>query len=202
MGISGTISVAAAVLLFAGAQADTKTHTLQDALQICARIQNPSDRLACFEGLAKSADPAAGGDVARGGEQTVSKTPNAAHAPEAPKSASEQRAAKAQTASEQRAAKAQTASEQRAAVKEQRRKAAEDNKPTTYDAVVMRAWQSANGAYYIALTNGEIWKSQARDTGRPVKDQEAVALSPGAVGSWFMQFKTQKRPAIRVSLVE
>ena len=66
----------------------------------------------------------------------------------------------------------------------------------------MREWKYGLGDYYIALTNGEIWKNEAHDKGRPIKDGEKVELRPGAVGSWFMEFKTLKRPAIRVSLVK
>ena len=97
-----------------------------------------------------------------------------------------------------------TASEQRAAVKAKRHKTEEQGGQARqgYDAVVLRAWQSGNGDYYIALTNGEIWKSDTRDKPRPVKDGEAVVLRPGAIGSWFMEFKTLKRPTVRVSLLE
>ena len=56
--------------------------------------------------------------------------------------------------------------------------------------------------HFIALTNGEIWKSEAHEKPRPVKDSEEVHLSPGAVGGWFMEFKTLKRPALKVSRVQ
>ncbi|MBS0331991.1 MAG: hypothetical protein JSS35_04435, partial [Proteobacteria bacterium] len=88
--------------------------------------------------------------------------------------------------------------------KAKRRKAEEggDQAREGYEAVVLRAWQSGNGDYFIALTNGEIWKSDARDKPRPLKDGEKVELRPGAIGSWFMEFKTIQRPAIRVSLLD
>jgi hypothetical protein len=192
------ISVASAFLLLAAPPPATK---LEDALQICARIQNPTDRLACFEGLAKSSAPDASGTGSTSAGQT---------APNPPVTASEQRAArkaKAGTASEQRAAKkakAQTASEQRAASRERQRQAkAEDlGERQAYDAVVRHAWEYSTGDYYVALTNGEIWKSEAQDKGRPVNDGETVELRPGFAGSWFMNFKTITRPALRVRLVE
>lgn len=172
MGFSGTISAAAAILLFGGAHAD-KAGALQDALQVCLRVPEPADRLACFEGVARSSAPAANGQAAKGPDQTFAKPPT-------------------------------TASEQRAATKEKRRRAESrgDEAREAYDAVVLRAWEYGNGEYYIALTNGEIWKCEARDKGRPVKDREQVELRPGAMGAWFMSFKTLKRPTIRVSLVE
>jgi hypothetical protein len=200
MGLPGTISAASALwLLLAGAPGASKeAHTLQDALQICARIQDPTDRLACFEGLARSTAPDAAGAGASA-EQARSM---------GPATATEQRAAKkarAANASEQRAARQaaqKTASQQRAAAKERRRQAETDSQRRPYDAVVMRAWQYVSGDYYIALTNGEIWKSQGQDGGRPVKDGEAVELHPGFAGSWFIEFRTVKRPALRVQLVE
>lgn len=199
MGIPGMMA-AATVVLLAGAPGDSKeTHTLQDALQICARIQNPTDRLACFEGLAKSTGPEATANGSPGTDQAA--------APRTPSSATGQGAAGARTASERRVANkaaARTASEQRRAVKARQRqaKAEGDGDREGYDAVVMRAWAYQGGEQYVALTNGEIWKSEGQDFGRPIRDGEAVELHPGFAGSWFLQFKSVKRPGIRVKLVE
>jgi len=199
MSSPGPIAAASALFLLAGAPGDSKeTHTIQDALQICARIQTPADRLACFEGLAKANPPEA---ATGGADQTAQK---------APQTASELKTAKkaeARTASEQKAARkaaAKTASEQRATARERQRlaKAETDSNRDGYDAVVMRAWQQVSGNYYVALTNGEVWKGDGVEGGRPVKDGEAVLMHPGFAGSWFMQFKTVKRPAVRVQLVE
>lgn len=187
MGQTGTIAIASAVLLLAGAQqAEAKTPTLREALQICAPGQDPSERLACLEGLAKSSAADAPSQTTASTDETPSKAPVAAPEPRAVPKAPV------------------TASEQQAARKEARRRVEEGSDRTrgTYDAVVLRAWEYATGDYYIALTNGEVWKSQAPDKVRPVKDHEEVELRPGAVGGWFMAFKTLKRPTIRVSLVQ
>jgi hypothetical protein len=189
MGFSGTFSAASALLLLAGPQAEPRTYSLKDALQICSHVQNPVDRLACLEGLARSSPPEAREDAASGKGESP---------PRAPATASEQRVAPTATAPA-------TASAQRAAEKEERRRLEaerHDQARKPYDAVVMRAWGYSTGAYYIALTNGEIWKVDAGDKVRPVKDSEVVELRPGLVGSWFMQFKSLKRPMIRVNLVE
>lgn len=199
MGFTRTIWAASAVLALSATHAEAKS--LKQELAICSRIQSPTDRLACFDRLAKTPTSDADAPQAQAGDGTASR---------APKTATEQRAAKrearvapppptaAAAPSTQVAARPPTASEQRS----ERRRRAEQAKPEAYDAVVLHAWENAAGDYFIALTNGEVWKSGAHDRGRPVKDREAVALDPGAVGSWFMQFKTTKRPAIRVTLVE
>ena len=173
MGLSATISIASVALILGIGHADTKLQSLKNALQVCAHLPDPAARLTCFEDLAKSSASGENGPAAKAGEPAADKTPA-------------------------------TASEQRAAVKARRHKSEEqgDQARQGYDAVVLRAWQSGSGDYYSALTNGEIWKSDSRDKPRPVKDGEAVELRPGAVGSWFMEFKTLQRPAIRVSLLE
>lgn len=173
MGFSATISAGSIALILGLGHADAKLQSLTNALRTCAHLPDPAARLTCFEDLAKSTASGESGLTAKTAEPAADKAPA-------------------------------TASEQRAAVKARRHKAEEqgDQSRQGYGAVVLRAWQSGTGDYYIALKNGEIWKSDSRDKPRPVKDGEAVELRPGAVGSWFMEFKTLQRPAIRVSLLE
>ena len=54
MGFPRSVLLALAILLLAGTQARANTSRLQDALQTCALVPNPTDRLTCFDGLAKS----------------------------------------------------------------------------------------------------------------------------------------------------
>ncbi len=173
MGFSTTISAASVALILGIGHTDTKLQSLKDALQVCARLPDPAARLTCFEDLAKSSASGESGPAPKAAAPAADKTPV-------------------------------TASEQRAVVKARRRKGDEqgDQARQGYGAIVLRAWQSGNGDYFIALTNGEIWKSETRDKPRPVKDGEAVQLRPGAIGSWFMEFKTVQRPPIRVTLLE
>ncbi|MBS0363540.1 MAG: hypothetical protein JSR98_19365 [Proteobacteria bacterium] len=173
MGFSTTISAASVTLILGIGHADAKLQSLKDALQACARVPDSSARLTCFEDLAKSSSSGHAPSVASAPGPAAERTPV-------------------------------TASEQRAAVTAKRRKADDSGDPARqgYEAVVLRAWQSGSGDYYIALTNGEIWKSETRDKPRPVKEGESVQLRPGAIGSWFMEFKTLQRPAIRVNLLE
>jgi len=187
MGFSLVISASSVALLLASAQEKPKTYTLEDALQICARVQNSTDRLACFEGLAKSSAP----DAKKGSEAT---TGGASDAPAV--------ASTAQSSDEQR--RPRFVIMRAEDYKNEKHKGAVESNPTrkVYEATVLHAWKYGISDYYIVLTNGEIWKNEAHDKGRPVKDGEKVELNPGAVGSWFMQFKTLKRPTIRVSLVK
>ena len=179
MGFARTVWLAFAILLLAGAQAKANTSRLQDALQACALVPNPTDRLTCFDGLAKST----ASDTAQNGLTTGAIEPTT----KVPVTASEQRAAR---------------HEKRQVAEQRRAKDPNDRARSTYNGVVLRAWANGAGNYYVALTNGEIWKSDDHEQVRPVKDGEAVALSPGAVGGWFMQFKTIRRPTIRVLLVD
>jgi hypothetical protein len=173
MGVSATISVVSAALILGIGHADAKLQSLKDALQVCARVSDRAARLTCFEDLAKSS-ASGNGEAPKGADQTTSQPPPI------------------------------TATEQSAATKVKRRQAEEQGDQTrhAYNAVVLRAWRSGIGDYYIALTNGEVWKNEGRGELRPVKDGEAVELKPGSIGSWFMEFKTLKRPAIRVGLVQ
>jgi hypothetical protein len=179
MGFPRTVLLAFATLLLAGTQAKANTSRLKDALQTCALILNSTDRLTCFDGLAKStaSDTAQSGPAA-GVIEPATKEPV--------------------TASEQRAAR----KEKRRAAEQRRIRDPNERVRSTYNGVVLRAWANGSSNYYVALTNGEVWKSDDHEQVRPVKDGEAVTLSPGAVGSWFMQFKTIKRPTIRVLLVD
>ena len=75
MGFRRVTAAASAILLLAGAQvanarAETKTYTLEDALQVCLRVPSPTDRLACFEALARSSAPDAS-KTALGAEKAV-----------------------------------------------------------------------------------------------------------------------------------
>jgi hypothetical protein len=193
MGSPKAVLPSCAVLLLAGlqvasAQTQTKTYALEDALQICARVQDATDRLACFEGLARRAAPDASDKVAERADERAPVVPVIAPAPQGAGEDSKSRYVVMRADDYEK--EKSTAGEPVTRTREM------------YDAVVLRAWRYGNGEYHIALTNGEIWKSQASDNPRPVKDGEEVELHPGAVGSWFMQFKTIKRPTIRVKLVE
>ena len=179
MGFPRSVLLALAILLLAGTQARANTSRLQDALQTCALVPNPTDRLTCVDGLAKST----ASDTADNGPTTGAIEP----ATKEPVTASEQRAAR---------------KEKRRAAEQRRVRDPNERVRSTYNGVVLRAWANSAGDYYVALTNGEIWKINDHEQVRPVKDGEAVALSPGAVGGWFMQFKTIKRPTIRVLLVD
>lgn len=175
--IRQAIPMSSLVLLLVGAQpahaqSQTETYTVEEALRICARVKDPADRLACFEELARSAAPDARSD----------KPAQGAEAAAAGKSRyvvfrAEEHAKEGRTAGEP----------------EKRRR-------EPYGAVVLRGWARGDGEYFIALANGEVWKSQAQDRPRPVRDGEEVTLKPGGMGGWFMEFKTLRRPTIKVTL--
>lgn len=158
----------ALILLLARPQAEAKTPPLEDTLRICARIRNPTERLACFDELARASASDAGGQAA------TKAAPVAPATTAAPRTATEN-------------------------WRKHEKGSGQTREP--YAAVVTRAWESSAGDYYIALANGETWKSAAYAKVRPVKAQEEVELTPGAIGGWFMQFKTLKRPTIKVELV-
>lgn len=188
------ISTASAALVLVTAQlveaqSDEKTYTLEDALQICARIQNVNDRLACFEGLAKSA--AKDSSVVTSAPTTDVPTGAAPEIAPAPSEATE----------ESKSRYVIMRADEFEAEKRKAEKPASQPREA-YAGTVLRAWEYGNGEYYIALTNGQIWKSEATDKPRPVKDREAVELRPGNFGGWFMYFNTIKRPAVKVRLVE
>lgn len=180
-GLPKVFAISAAALLLLGlqpaqAQPNGETLTVEEALHICAEISDPTDRLACFEKLARSVATdarkfgprqAAEGAEGKAGEQPRHVLAGAdGHAKQA----------------------------RPAANSEKRRRAA-------YDAIVLRAWSRSDGDYFVALVNGEIWKTQAQDVPRPIKDGEDVVLRPGGFGGWFMEFKTLSRPAIKVTIV-
>jgi hypothetical protein len=176
----------------AGAQTETRTYALKDALQVCARVQDASDRLACFEQLAQTAASDANDHKPNGIDGAPAPEPvTATGSKRAPKHSDDK------SSSRYVVMRAED-------YEEKTREAAPPDKATrtAYEATVLRAREYGNGEYQVALTNGEIWKSQARAIPRPVKDGEKVELQPGAIGSWFMRFKTLKRPAIQVTRIE
>lgn len=206
MSFSWAMSAFSAILLLSSAQDQTRTYTLEDALQICAKVKNPTDRLACFEGLARSASPDAAASAEAENDESVPEAPVIAPAPRMAEPGSDDQPAPDSPVASDDAEQ----TESRYVImraedyEKEQREAEKRSKPkrAPYDAVVLRAWEYANGEYYIALTNGQIWKSQARDKPRRVEDGEEVRLRPGMVGGWFMQFKTLKRPTTKVKLVE
>ncbi|MFT3723321.1 MAG: hypothetical protein QM773_07005 [Hyphomonadaceae bacterium] len=169
------------------AQNETKTYALEEALQVCARVSDATARLSCFEELARNVAP----------KPAIEPSASSRASADTPTGKAETLAPDKESKSRFVVMRADEFE------KEKSRNDRPADKPrTTYEATVLRAWQYGNGEYHIALANGEIWKSQARDSPRPVKEGEKVELQPGAVGSWFMHFKTLKRPAIRVTRLE
>lgn len=190
----GMIAGAGVVCVLAGAPAaaaqdETRTYALGEALQVCARVSEPAARLSCFEELARNAAPAtAASPLSPTGSQALT---GASINPPADRATEEENTSRFIV---MRADEFE---------KEKNKVNGPAERPREpYEATVLRAWRHGNGEYQIALGNGEIWKNQATDVPRPIKDGETVELQPGALGGWFMHFKTLKRPAIRVTRVE
>ncbi len=203
MSFSGLVSVVFAMNLAFFAQQEADTYTLEDALQICARVKDPTDRLACFEGLARSAAPDATQAQSAADAEPARDAPESAPPPQVAEETPPQSQTPAPAASSGDAGaryvimRADEYEDEKRAIQKQPKPPREP-----YEATVLRAWEYANGDFYIALTNGEIWKNMARATPRRIEDGEIIRLRPGVVGGWFMQFTTKSRPTIKVKKVE
>lgn len=183
--------------------------TLEETLQYCAKIEDSTDRLACFEGLAAAAQkPSQSAASKTEPVEETSPLPSTANENSSPVTA----ASPQETANDEKQAASKAPSQPRFVImteeeaREQKRAAkaaASPAKPRElYQATVLKSWRySATNEQYVALKNGEIWKKIDRVKGRSIKDGLKVTLTPGAISGWLMKFD-DKRPAIRVKLVK
>ena len=201
--------------------------TLEETLQLCAKIEDSTDRLSCFEGLAAAASKEGPGPS----NTNTFKTSPRSSSPESVENKSDEVPANAtlpQTGGDAAVAigkndaddatqqnetsEAAPAERQEFIIlradqfEEEKKKAARSasvNPPKrdAFEAVVLKAWRfSATDEQYIALRNGQIWKKTDRLRGRSIRTDAKVKLEPGVAGGWLMKFE-DKRPALRVRLV-
>jgi|GEM_PF-2221792 len=178
-----------------------QTLTIEQTLQYCANIEDNTDRLACFEGLAQAvaSDPSPNSEAVSELDRTAppsagdNAAPVTATAPATPENGVAQTKKpriiimRADELEEERkaAAKAAAPKKNRAA----------------YRVTVLKSWRySATNQQYIAMTNGEIWKQIDSRRGRTIKNGQEITIKPGAISGWLLVFD-DKRPAMRVSLV-
>ncbi len=200
--------------------------SIEEALGLCMKVGNPQDRLACFEALARAANPAK--------PTTMSKhqTPAPASPPAAEPVNTPSKSAAAQTtdpATTQTTAQTKSVAGLEVKTKKKRRglfpfnrlkkstqkyifvkpgeapptkvtRAPKQVKRVAYDGKVLKAWRNAVGDLYIALDNGEVWKHADPGQPRIPKPNAGIRMKPGMAGAWFMSF-ANKSPRIRVRLI-
>ena len=165
--------------------------SVEEILQICAKIEAATERLACFEDLARVAAP----------ETSEALPPKPTADAETPK------VQKPDSAQSEEVAPAKKSRPQRYVIKraeDYEKEKAERAKPPkreAYVATVLKAWALVNGDFYIALTNGEIWKKNDPVRPRPIKQGENVRITPAFMGGWIVKFE-DGRTAFRIKQVK
>lgn len=145
-----------------------------ERIQSCAEIQNPLERLVCFDELAQAlaaaaavkAEPAQAPQVAVRAAEPAVTPPEPIVADPQPAQATylaEQRAAEAERRAREAERRAQEA-ESRAQEAEARRQAQARSagKPLegkTY-VTIDEAWQNSRGLWFFRLSNGQVWRQQ------------------------------------------
>ncbi len=212
--IPGICAIALAAISAAAAQ---ETVSIEEALQICNRIKGERDRLDCFEGLARAADPESkeGDASVKEGPVTIIKpAPAEGTRPEATPTSPEKPSTRSQTAADRDQAEDSAApaaprrdSEQRVIILTEEQAKERLRGPLTprekgerYEAKVRKAWFNGERKLFVLLDNGELWKqSQSKRPTLP-KPGDPVSLKKSAFGSWFVRLRPGY-PSVRMTIL-
>ncbi|MEO0674842.1 MAG: hypothetical protein AAFY13_06845 [Pseudomonadota bacterium] len=179
-----------------------ETVSVEEALQICNKIANASDRLDCFEGLAKAAAPASSTEV-RDGAKT--REPNPREEAPAPADTTQQEVAD-QTPPEARGADttAEKPAQRFVIIPEDEAKDRLLDKPISarekgekYTAKVRKAWRNASGKVFVLFDNGELWKQNQSTHTRVPKEGAQASFRKSRFGTWFVKLPPNY-PAVRM----
>ena len=196
------LTLYSSVILISAAQSNPTSYSLEEAVQICAEIEEPQERLSCFESLAKKSSEKSSTSEERVSQSAAGQTPTGLKALQDEAESERQ----ANSPSPQESQPAQDKETRFIIITEEEyEKEIEAIKPAKkrqeYNATVLRSWKYSNGQLFIALTNGEIWTQNDNIRTRIPKDQSQVMISPAAVSGWLMKFP-DGRPAMRIKLVQ
>jgi hypothetical protein len=162
--------------------------TIEEALQFCAAFTDGSERLACFEALAKSAE----GKKAARAPMAETESPidepdisqNIADAP--PSTTGNALAAPAGIKKPVPEDAGSSASETRFTFMRSNDAEQKRKKREKYELAVYRAWRNPLGELRIAFTNGEIWAQTGDGTRYTPETGETVVFKPGLFGGWTL----------------
>jgi hypothetical protein len=157
------------LLLLASAPAFTGEATIPavDRLVACAEVQNPSQRLACFDRevapLAKAKSP---GNTARAPGTSTPAPPAAVAAVPAPKPS---------LGDEQLKSKAKPREEAKAEADEQ-----------AVHAHIASIRKVSTNTFVVSLDNGQAWRHEDVSLGEYLRNGEAITIRKGTLGSYRM----------------
>lgn len=195
-------TVATVGLLIETAQAQDAV-SIEEALQICNRVEDPRDKLDCFEGLADAAAPPStqneNGSAPskkiddKKGETNQAPTPQTADETD-PQSRSD---GQAKPKAKKRRFVILPAEE---AEERLDRELTPREKGDPYNGTIRKAWTNGTGKLFVLLANGELWKQSETGRVRPPKAGSVAALKKSRFGNWFVRFPSHYR-SVRMKII-